>query len=240
MDDWTCHEQDYHVEEDSDCEDGASSAEEEDEQDEMLILQTNDGKDILKEKQEEDSSVIQLSESVPAENLLYNEDIDKDNEKWMHQKRMKHKDESKEGKKIRSDAMLSCPACMITVCVDCQRHDLYKTQFRAMFVMNCHVITDQLLHYEHKNKSKKRRKKEGPGKLIEYKPDIDNLETNDPDTAKLETNQTDGSIPKTKKVKEVKNIELYNPVKCTQCETEIAVFDRDEIYHFFNVLESIA
>jgi len=99
MDDWTCHEQDYHVEEDSDCEDGASSAEEEDEQDEMLILQTNDGKDILKEKQEEDSSVIQLSESVPAENLLYDEDIDKDNEKWMHQKRMKHKDESKEGKK---------------------------------------------------------------------------------------------------------------------------------------------
>jgi hypothetical protein len=33
--------------------------------------------------------------------------------------------------------MLSCPLCFTTVCIDCQQHELYETQFRAMFVMNC-------------------------------------------------------------------------------------------------------
>ena len=34
--------------------------------------------------------------------------------------------------------------------------------------------------------------------------------------------------------------ELYHPVRCQECETEIAVYDKDEVYHFFNVLESIS
>ena len=33
--------------------------------------------------------------------------------------------------------------------------------------------------------------------------------------------------------------ELYNPVQCTSCNTEVAVFDKDEVYHFFNVVESL-
>jgi len=30
----------------------------------------------------------------------------------------------------------------------------------------------------------------------------------------------------------------YHPVKCTICSTEVAVFDKDEVFHFFNVLPS--
>ncbi len=37
----------------------------------------------------------------------------------------------------RSDAILSCPLCFTTLCIDCQQHDTYDNQFRAMFVMNC-------------------------------------------------------------------------------------------------------
>ena len=37
----------------------------------------------------------------------------------------------------RSDAILSCPLCFTTLCIDCQQHDKYDNQFRAMFVMNC-------------------------------------------------------------------------------------------------------
>jgi len=37
----------------------------------------------------------------------------------------------------KSDAVLSCPACLTTVCIDCQQHALAEGQFRAMFVMNC-------------------------------------------------------------------------------------------------------
>ena len=34
--------------------------------------------------------------------------------------------------------------------------------------------------------------------------------------------------------------DVYHPVKCTECGTEVAVYDKDEIYHFFNVLASHA
>ena len=30
----------------------------------------------------------------------------------------------------------------------------------------------------------------------------------------------------------------YHPVQCTICSTEVAVYDKDEIFHFFNVLPS--
>ena len=39
----------------------------------------------------------------------------------------------------KSDAILSCPGCFTTLCVDCQQHSDANLQhvFRAMFVMNC-------------------------------------------------------------------------------------------------------
>lgn len=40
-----------------------------------------------------------------------------------------------------SDAVLSCPACFTTVCIDCQQHSQRSNQFRAVFVMNCDVDT---------------------------------------------------------------------------------------------------
>ena len=32
--------------------------------------------------------------------------------------------------------------------------------------------------------------------------------------------------------------EVFNPVKCGQCSTQVAVYDSEEVYHFFNVLAS--
>jgi hypothetical protein len=32
----------------------------------------------------------------------------------------------------RSDAVLSCPCCFTPLCYDCQRHDVYLSQYRAM------------------------------------------------------------------------------------------------------------
>jgi len=40
-----------------------------------------------------------------------------------------------------SDAVLSCPCCLVTLCLDCQRHVRYP-QYRAMFVINCEVKRD--------------------------------------------------------------------------------------------------
>lgn len=30
----------------------------------------------------------------------------------------------------------------------------------------------------------------------------------------------------------------FNPVRCNVCNTEVAVYDKDEVFHFFNVLAS--
>ncbi|GIM06548.1 hypothetical protein Vretimale_10840, partial [Volvox reticuliferus] len=42
-----------------------------------------------------------------------------------------------------SDAVLSCPGCFTTLCIDCQRHEKYHHQYRAMFVMNCTIDEDE-------------------------------------------------------------------------------------------------
>jgi hypothetical protein len=40
-----------------------------------------------------------------------------------------------------SDAVLSCPGCFTMICMECQQHQKYHTQFRAVTVMNCEVRT---------------------------------------------------------------------------------------------------
>ena len=32
--------------------------------------------------------------------------------------------------------------------------------------------------------------------------------------------------------------DYYHPVACDTCKTEVAMYDKDEIYHFFNVVAS--
>lgn len=32
--------------------------------------------------------------------------------------------------------------------------------------------------------------------------------------------------------------DLFNPVRCSECKTVVGVIDKDEVYHFFNVLAS--
>ena len=33
--------------------------------------------------------------------------------------------------------------------------------------------------------------------------------------------------------------DLFHPVSCSECQTEIAVFDKNEVYHFFNVISDL-
>ncbi|KAJ1102997.1 hypothetical protein NDU88_000428 [Pleurodeles waltl] len=105
-----------------------------------------------------------------------------------------------------SDAILNCPACMTTLCLDCQRHESYRTQYRAMFVMNCTINKEEVLKYQDALDRRKRRR------------------------------------PKKKSVAETPEKpaeqEIYHPVKCSECSTEVAVYDKEEVYHFFNVIAS--
>ncbi|XP_075883829.1 E2F-associated phosphoprotein [Nelusetta ayraudi] len=115
-----------------------------------------------------------------------------------------------------SDAVLNCPACMTTLCLDCQRHEKYRTQYRAMFVMNCVVKRDEVLRYKTQQEKKQRNRKRRRGQKTEATAD-----------------EASGSGPSGMDADEV-----YHPVNCSECSTEVAVFDKDEVYHFFNILAS--
>lgn len=136
------------------------------------------------------------------DDLFYDEDQDEDNERWAAEKRRKvvfaHLEEGQENSKKLpdSDAALNCPACMTLLCTDCQRHEVYNTQYRAMFVQNCRVDETVKLKCPLKKEKKNRAR---PG----------------------------GSED-----------ELYSGVFCSICNTQVAVFDDDEVYHFFNVVAS--
>ncbi|KAB1277314.1 E2F-associated phosphoprotein [Camelus dromedarius] len=95
--------------------------------------------------------------------------------------------------------------------VDAQRrgHESYKTQYRAMFVMNCSVNKEEILRYKTPENRKKRR---GHKKM----------KSNQDAAEQAETDME----------------EIYHPVMCTECSTEVAVYDKDEVFHFFNVLAS--
>lgn len=110
-----------------------------------------------------------------------------------------------------SDAILSCPRCFNIVCMDCQQHEKYAGQFRAMFVMNIGVDWNKKIIYD-----------EQVGELKLASAGIASGLENDKNTT---TKQENG--------------ELYYSVHCSYCQYEVAALDmKDEIYHFFGCLPS--
>uniref|UniRef100_A0A8C3IRQ8 E2F associated phosphoprotein n=1 Tax=Chrysemys picta bellii TaxID=8478 RepID=A0A8C3IRQ8_CHRPI len=149
--------------------------------------------------------------------LLYDPEEDDRDQEWVDSQRRGYQNirrtqqqQSKPPAIPNSDAVLNCPACMTTLCFDCQRHESYKTQYRAMFVMNCSVNKEEVLKYKGpvNKKIKKGHKK------MKHSNEITTVQANQEEE------------------------EVYHPVKCTECSTEVAVLDKDEVFHFFNVLAS--
>lgn len=102
-----------------------------------------------------------------------------------------------------SDAVLNCPACFTLLCLDCQRHEVYEHQYRAMFVLNCSVNMAETLKYPLPKSARKKQKRDQASSDAQWE-------------------------------------EIYHPVKCDSCSTEVAVYDKDEVYHFFNIVASYA
>ncbi|XP_031372931.1 E2F-associated phosphoprotein isoform X2 [Punica granatum] len=80
---------------------------------------------------------------------FYDPNLDDKDESWVEKKRHGH----------ATDAVLSCPACFTTLCLECQRHEKYVTQYRAIFVVNCKVETERVV-YE-RNRARPGRAKRG-------------------------------------------------------------------------------
>lgn len=124
-----------------------------------------------------DSDEDVAAQSMTNDDLLFDPAIDEDNERWMQRQRQRHWDSEDPLQdsarlaadaanrryglepKPTSDAILNCPACMVTLCIDCQQHDLYSDQFRAMFVINCRIDASEQLRFADGESKKKRRSK---------------------------------------------------------------------------------
>ncbi|XP_060615300.1 E2F-associated phosphoprotein [Anolis sagrei] len=162
----------------------------------------------------------QQQRRIPTnDELFYDPEEDKRDQEWVDRKRRRYhslRSTLSEQQQAQlpaipnSDAVLNCPACMTTLCLDCQRHESYRTQYRAMFVMNCTVVKEEILKYKGPLNLKTKRKHK-------------KIKQSSESTAGPEKQEEE---------------EIYHPVKCTECSTEVAVFDKDEVFHFFNVLAS--
>ncbi|XP_072194273.1 E2F-associated phosphoprotein [Excalfactoria chinensis] len=165
--------------------------------------------DVLKKRKHQQRRILTNDELLydPEEDRRDQEWVDSQRRRYRNQRRLLQPQQTKPSSVPNSDAVLNCPACMTTLCLDCQRHESYKTQYRAMFVMNCFVNKEEILKYRKKVKKRNKKRKHSE-------------ETTTP----LQSNQEEE--------------EVYHPVLCTECSTEVAVMDKDEVFHFFNVLAS--
>lgn len=166
--------------------------------------------------------------------LFYDPDEDDSNQKWIDKKKFQYESRitslesdsnvdqddkqrinklqsDRRLKKPRSDATLNCPCCLSLLCLDCQRHEIYKTQYRAMFVLNCRIDFERKLFF--KNKDELRKKFQKRKKRLQQENKMDEQ------SSSLTGDQ-------------------YYPVHCNICNTQVAVYDLDEVYHFFTVIAS--
>ena len=120
-----------------------------------------------------------------------------------------------------SDAVLSCPCCFNIVCMDCQRHQKYPNQFRAMFVMGIAVDWQSKLIYD-----------EARQILVPKPSPPTNQVPSDTLPILNDTCETTNNLSHYVEGE-------YFPVLCQNCGTQVASLDMtDEIYHFYGCLES--
>ena len=131
-----------------------------------------------------------------------------------------------------SDAVLSCPRCFNIVCMDCQQHEKYANQYRAMFVMNIGVDWNKRMVWdEHIGEIKLASSVVGNrGENDTTMQDVNNV-NNGPDAIPHDNTTVD-------QLHDHLNKELYYSVHCTYCNYEVAALDKDEIYHFYGCIPS--
>jgi hypothetical protein len=108
-----------------------------------------------------------------------------------------------------SDAQLQCPCCFQIVCMDCQRHERYLNQYRAMFVMGIVVDWNSKLIYDESQQA-----------LVAKPENPESLSSPE----ELTNHHVNGE---------------YFAVLCASCRTQVAALDmEEEVYHFHGCLGS--
>ncbi|KAF8947890.1 hypothetical protein BGZ47_007423 [Haplosporangium gracile] len=164
--------------------------------------------------------------TISDADLLYDPDEDDRDENWLIKKISANRPSGCRPEDIWTDAILSCPMCLTQLCFDCQQHEVYTHQFRAMFVEHCRVVETERLRFSNvpmkannNNRSKKVNKSES------------SLSTSSQGSTVVE-NEAQQFKPSVDDDQDA----VYNPVVCEICNTKVALMDQDEVFHFFNII----
>jgi hypothetical protein len=188
--------------------------------------------DIFDETDEEETAMYRMDPSNPAnKDDLYDANLDEEDEVYVYKhlrggvqenlkilsQQQQQQQQQQDTKTIKvykprtSDAVLSCPCCFNIVCMDCQRHQQYLNQFRAMFVMGISVDWHSRLVYDEVQQ------------VLVPKPELPNQQV-PPEETDFLRHDAEGE---------------YFSVLCANCQTQVAALDmNEELYHFHGCLES--
>ncbi|VDM39739.1 unnamed protein product [Toxocara canis] len=173
-------------------------------------------------------AVDRAREEAEQEVEFYDANEDDDNEQWVKEHRRRLGLFSDEPKGLRAngstqkerdddtDAVLSCPSCMTLLSRQCQRHEIYRDQYRAMFVENCKVMTEETIFMPETGRKRRRAAR------------------------KCATAPKPNTVVGASEATTLRREDLFHPVQCAICATAVGVYDVDEVYHFFNVLTGYA
>ncbi|RLN48005.1 hypothetical protein BBJ28_00000393 [Nothophytophthora sp. Chile5] len=175
---------------------------------------------------------------------LYDEQLDAADEKWVQMNIRESCDDGVvEGRRVamlmrcsgcvphaggdrakgpETDATLCCPCCFVTVCMACERHATFTNQYRAAAAVNCRVKKDEILTYTSNGGSSV------PASLPFHK--RRNLAS--------AAGSTTATATTGQQIARLLQADEFYPVACSDCGTMVGVFDRDQQYHFFNILPS--
>ena len=117
------------------------------------------------DEDDEDSSSDVSSEPNPNDQILFDPFADDRDQSFVDSMRPCQAVQRGKGTTVGStDAVLNCPACMSLLCLDSQRHAIYLTQYRAMFVHNCSVNRNSRVEFSQTHKRRRTsRKSENKG-----------------------------------------------------------------------------
>jgi len=148
--------------------------------------------------------------------LLFDPEADDDDERWMALQMR--------GAQDGTDAVLSCPGCFTVVTTQCQAHEVFPNQFRAVLVRDVVV---------------------GPRAVDAVQPGSKRGRGDSSAGAKRRKESRDcaahggggvGEGPARHGVEPAESPEVLLPVACANCGAELGVVDEDEVYHFTQTL----
>ena len=122
-----------------------------------VLKETEENMEILHDAPFSAEEMTELGMNT-AQDELYDEHADEKDETWVKKRFSVNIDIfslNQDLTDVKSDAILTCPACFTVVCYHCQkfahfslfckfRHDFYD-QYRAVFVQNCCVFTNRFV-----------------------------------------------------------------------------------------------